>query len=111
MAGGGHFDLRGKNALVTGGARGLGHAMAMGLAQHGANVALFDLDSERAARAADEIRTAGVDSTWIPGDVTVESDAESAVATVTDQWGSLDILINNAGIAILGPAETMAVAE
>jgi NAD(P)-dependent dehydrogenase (short-subunit alcohol dehydrogenase family) len=107
----GHFDLSGKNALVTGGARGLGHAMAMGLALHGSNVALLDVDPEGLRPATKEIVGAGVEGAAIVGDVTVEADVARAVASVMDRWGSLDILVNNAGIAMLAPAETMPVSD
>ena len=100
----GRFDLSGRNALVTGGGQGLGKTMALGLAEHGANVALVDIDLETAENAAQKIRSLGVESLALLGDVTREVDAEQSVKTVTEEWGSLDILINNAGIATLEPA-------
>jgi NAD(P)-dependent dehydrogenase (short-subunit alcohol dehydrogenase family) len=107
----GLFDLRGRNALVTGGARGLGHAMACGLARHGANVALLDVEPGGLDEACKQIRHTGADALPIVGDVTVESDVERAIGAVVDRWGSLDVLVNNAGIAILGPAETMSIED
>jgi NAD(P)-dependent dehydrogenase (short-subunit alcohol dehydrogenase family) len=105
------FSLKGKNALVTGGGRGLGKAMALGLAEYGANVAIVDIDADTAQTSAEYIKALGVQSLAIHGDVTVEEDAISSVQAVVDAWGSLDVLINNAGIAILGAAETTSMAD
>jgi NAD(P)-dependent dehydrogenase (short-subunit alcohol dehydrogenase family) len=101
------FDLSGKNALVTGGARGLGYSIATGLASHGANIALLDVDPTGLPPAVEGLGELGIDGLPLVGDVTVMADVESAVAAVVDRWGSLDILVNNAGIAILGPAAEM----
>lgn len=107
----GLFDLTGRNALVTGGGRGLGEAMALGLAQYGANVAVLDVNPDTAQRTAHEIETLGVKSLALPGDVTSEEEAERAVQAVIDAWGSLDVLINNAGISMLEPAEDMSLTD
>lgn len=99
------FQLTGRNALVTGGGRGLGRAMALALAESGANVAIVDLDLERAKDASKELQDRGVKSIALHGDVTKEEDAESTVNATVEAFGSLDILINNAGVGILGAAE------
>jgi len=99
------FQLTGRNALVTGGGRGLGRAMALALAESGANVAIVDLDLERAKDASKELQDRGVKSIALYGDVTKEEDAESSVNATLEAFGSLDILINNAGVGILGAAE------
>ncbi len=101
------FNLKGKNALVTGGGRGLGKAMAMGLAEHGANVALVDIDPETTQNSAQEIESLGVQALALQGDVTSEADAGKTVRAVIKAWGSLDVLINNAGIATLEAAEEL----
>lgn len=101
------FDLSGKTALVTGGASGLGYAMAVGLARHGANVALLDIDGDSLERAVAALRAQGTEAEPIAGDVLVESEVAAAVERVVARFGALDVLINNAGIAILGPAEEM----
>jgi NAD(P)-dependent dehydrogenase (short-subunit alcohol dehydrogenase family) len=99
------FDLTGRRALVTGGGRGLGKAMALGLAQSGADVALVDVDRETAQRTAREIAELGVRSLALEGDVTREEDGARTVAAVVASWGGLDVLVNNAGISIQVPAE------
>jgi NAD(P)-dependent dehydrogenase (short-subunit alcohol dehydrogenase family) len=100
------FDLSGKTALVTGGARGLGEAIARALAEHGARVAIFDRDEQGAEATASSLRSDGAESLALGGDVTVEADAARAVDAVVAEWGALDVLVNNAGIAILEAAET-----
>ena len=111
MGGNDLFNLAGRNALVTGGGRGLGRAMALGLAQYGANVAVVDIDVDTAQSTAREIEALGVQSLAAYGDVTSEEDAERTVRALLDAWGSLDVLINNAGIAIRGPAEEASLAD
>src|SRR5258708_5558356 len=105
------FDLAQRNALVTGGGRGLGKAMALGLAQHGANVALVDVDLATAQHTSREIEALGVRSLALQGDVTKEEDAVRTVAEVVDSWEHLDILVNNAGISIQVPAEETSLAD
>lgn len=107
----GLFDLTGRSALVTGGAQGLGRAIANGLAEHGARVAVLDLNEADAEATAKECSASGADTMTITADVTVEQDAPRAVQAVVEQWGGLDILVNNAGIAILGPAEEASLAD
>ena len=75
------FDLSGKTALVTGGASGLGYAMAVGLARHGANVALLDIDGDSLERAVAALRAQGTEAEPIAGDVLVESEVAAAVAS------------------------------
>jgi NAD(P)-dependent dehydrogenase (short-subunit alcohol dehydrogenase family) len=85
--------------------------MARALAEHGARVAIFDLDGDGAEAAAGALRVAGSASLAIAGDVTVEDDAARAVEQVVGEWGSLDVLVNNAGIAILAPAEIVSMSD
>jgi NAD(P)-dependent dehydrogenase (short-subunit alcohol dehydrogenase family) len=99
------FDLTGRTALVTGGGRGLGKAIALGLAAHGANIALVDIDLDTTRAAAAEIEALGVRTLALRGDVTQPADARAAVEQVVGAWDRLDILVNNAGIAIQGAAE------
>ena len=93
------FRLDGKVALVTGAARGIGAAIARGLAEAGSDIALIDLPamSSQATAVADEIRTAGRTARFYPFDVTDIAGIEALVGRVNEELGSLDILINNAG--------------
>ena len=91
------FSLAGKVAVVTGATGVLGGAMAHGLAQAGAQVAILGRRAERAAQVADAIRAAGGQAMPLPADVLDPSQLESAAAALLDAWGRVDILINAAG--------------
>ncbi len=91
-----------KVALVTGGANGIGLACAQILAQEGALVLIGDVDGSAAAWRADSIRAAGKVAAALALDVTDPNSWAHAVAEIEQQFGRLDILINNAGIAIGG---------
>ncbi|MDZ7773315.1 MAG: 3-oxoacyl-[acyl-carrier-protein] reductase [Balneolaceae bacterium] len=93
------ITLEGKNALVTGGSRGIGRAIALRLAKYGANVALTYVSSADAAEeVAEEIRDMGCKAKALQADAVNYERAEEVVGEVTDDWGQLDILVNNAGI-------------
>lgn len=97
------FDLTGRVALVTGGSKGLGQAMAAGLASAGANLVLISRNLEEAESAAAEISTAhGHKAVGFQCDVAGEDEVELMVAKALDEFGRLDVLINNAGINIRG---------
>lgn len=101
------FDLTGRTAIVTGGARGLGKAMARGLATAGAAVALVDIDEEAAARTSEAFRIDGFDCRHVGVDVTSVESVDAMVRTLLDPWDSIDVLINNAGICRTAAAEAM----
>lgn len=90
--------LSAKAALVTGAARGLGHAIARRLTQEGCAVALADIDLAAAERAAAELREAGANAAAVRLDVTDSSSVESGVAEAVESLGGLDVLVNNAGV-------------
>ena len=90
------FSLAGHNALVTGAATGIGEAIARRLASAGARVAIADLDADGAAQIALSIGDSAVP---VQMDVTDAESARRAVQTAIERWGSLEILVNNAGIA------------
>ena len=92
----GRFD--GKAAIVTGGARGIGAAIARRLASEGAAVAVVDLTAERAQGTVDAIEADGGKAVAIGADVSRTEDAQAAVAAALEGLGRLDILVNNAGI-------------
>lgn len=90
-------SLDGRTAVVTGAGAGLGRAEALALARQGANVVVNDID-ERAREVADEITADGGAAVGVPGDVGEWSTGETLLSTALDHFGSLDIVVNNAGI-------------
>jgi NAD(P)-dependent dehydrogenase (short-subunit alcohol dehydrogenase family) len=90
-------DVSGRNALVTGGANGLGEASAMALASCGANVAIIDRDQENGKRVADAIAALGRKSLFIELDMMATDDIEAAVNKAAAALGGLDTLVNNVG--------------
>jgi len=91
-------DLNGQVALVTGGAHGIGRAIAQSLFENGAAVAILDLDDLAARRAADEIVSAGGRAMPLVADISKSEQIEAAVAAVMGELGAISILVNNAGI-------------
>lgn len=91
------YDLKGKVALVTGAARGIGHATARALVARGASVVIVDLDQEACTRAAAEIHDAR--AFGVACDVTDRSAMQRAVAAAVERFGALDVVVANAGIA------------
>ncbi|MFD9910488.1 3-oxoacyl-ACP reductase family protein [Streptomyces sp. NPDC059063] len=105
-------SLSGKTALVTGGSRGIGAATALRLAQQGADVAITYVHGEEAAReVVAKIEAAGRRGFAIRADAADAGDAAGAVERAADDLGRLDILVNNAGTGVLGPLETLALAD
>src|SRR4051812_14098780 len=94
------WDLNGRTALVTGGARGLGQAMAEALARAGAAVMIADVLDELGAETAQLIAKDGATAAFTRLDVTDEASWETAVSETVDELGGLDILVNNAGVEI-----------
>ncbi len=91
--------LEGKVALVTGGSRGIGKALALAFAQQGADVAFSDLKyDEQAQELEKEIQNLGVKGKGYASDASSFEDSEKLVASVTKDFGKLDVLVNNAGI-------------
>jgi gluconate 5-dehydrogenase len=97
------FDLTGRTALITGSSRGLGRAMAEGMAEAGAAVVLNGADAGRLAAAAAEMRAAGYTVHEARFDVTNEAEILSAFAALDAQGIAVDILVNNAGIQFRRP--------
>jgi 3-oxoacyl-[acyl-carrier protein] reductase len=90
--------IEGKNAIVTGSARGIGKAIAEKLAREGANVLISDVNIEAAEETAKEIQSLGVKSMAMKVNVVNYNEVEAMVKKVNEEWGSVDILVNNAGI-------------
>jgi len=92
-------DLSGKVALVTGGSRGIGRAVAIRLAQGGAKIALnYRGNHEAAQDVLGELKGGGAHAMAVAGDVGVAADVDRLVTTVLEAFGRIDILVNNAGI-------------
>ncbi len=94
------FRLNGKVALVTGGAQGIGAALAQALAEAGADVAITTRDAHKGESAIAHLAALGVRALAVNTDVTDTDAVNSMVSRVTDQLGPIDILVNNAGISI-----------
>ncbi|MEO8840215.1 MAG: SDR family oxidoreductase [Kofleriaceae bacterium] len=101
------IDLAGKTVVVTGGSRGLGLVLARGLIDRGARVAICARDAAELDRARDELVAMGGDVYAAICDVTDRDDVLQFIASVEDEFGTIDVLINNAGIIQVGPLETM----
>ena len=99
------FDLGGRLALVTGSSRGIGHALAKGLAENGARIVVNGRDAEKVGKAAASFRSSGYDAHVAPFDVTDSAAVEEAVARIETDIGAIDILVNNAGMQFRAPLE------
>jgi NAD(P)-dependent dehydrogenase (short-subunit alcohol dehydrogenase family) len=94
--------LRGKRAIVTGAGSGIGRAIALRLAGEGARVVLSDVDEEAATSVAAEISEASGEPLVRKTDVTRAGEVEALVGTAVEEWGGLDVMVNNAGIGVAG---------
>lgn len=93
------LSLAGKSAVVTGASKGIGRAIAVALAEAGANVALAARGEEELSRAANEVEAAGGRTLSVPTDVTDASQSQRLIDRTVQEFGALDILVNNAGAA------------
>ncbi len=107
-------DLNGRTALISGGSRGIGHAIAVALAARGANVALLaktDTPHPKLAgtvhTAVEDIRAAGGQGLAVVGDVRRDEDVRAAVERTVETFGGIDMLINNASAIDLSPTEVV----
>lgn len=105
------FDLTGRVALITGGGSGLGRAIGLGFARFGADVAVVDINPERAESVAAEIRATGRRAEPLTVDVTDEVAVQQMASTVKSLFGRIDICVNSAGINVRKPALEMSPAE
>jgi 3-oxoacyl-[acyl-carrier protein] reductase len=101
------MKLKGRVAIVTGGARGIGKAIALGFLREGAKVAIIDFDKERLEILKKEIQKTKGETIAISCDISKSSDVKEMVSQVQKSFGRIDILVNNAGIIRRGTIETV----
>jgi NAD(P)-dependent dehydrogenase (short-subunit alcohol dehydrogenase family) len=105
------LDLTGKVAVISGGSSGIGYGTALLLAQKGAVSVVLDIDREKGSRAVDTIAKTGAKAMFIHCDVTSDHDCRNAIGKVSEQFGRIDILFNNAGIIRRKSVEELAESE
>lgn len=101
------MNLKGKNAIITGGGRGLGKAVALILANEGVNVGITGRNEENLKMTVDEIQRTGVSAGYAVFSVDNEIQVKAGIESLVKQLGGIDILINNAGIGDFGSIEEM----
>jgi gluconate 5-dehydrogenase len=101
------FDLKGKTAIVTGGGTGLGLQMAFGLAEAGANIVVCSRKVEKCREAAGKIEALGVKALGLRCDINREDEAEDVVKATVNEFGRIDILVNNSGRTWGGAVEDL----
>ena len=95
------FDLSGRVAIITGGNRGIGRSIALGMARAGASIAVLARNEEKNSQVLAELKAIGVPAIALRLDVTERNTLADAVMTVESALGGVDILVNNAGVAIV----------
>lgn len=106
------FRLDGRVAIITGGSKGLGRSMALGLAQAGATTVICSRNQDNCELVADEITgKTGQESLGMAMDITRENDVNKVFADVVKKFGQIDVLINSAGINIRNPIEELTLEE
>ena len=105
------FRLDGRSAMVTGGGRGIGRAVALGLSEAGAKLAVADIDLAAAEDTASAIREQGGEAIAVALDVADEAAVEAGVKKTALTHGGIDVLVNNAGTAIRRPSVELALAD
>ena len=106
------FDMTGKVAIVTGASRGLGVELATSLAEYGADLALMAGNEEKLKKtAAHIIEKTGVKVITVKVDISNEQSVQAAVKAVMDEYGKIDVLVNNAGIIRYGRPEEISAAD
>jgi 3-oxoacyl-[acyl-carrier protein] reductase len=101
------MNINGKNAIITGGGRGLGKAVALALANEGVNVGITGRNEENLKMTVDEIQKLGVKAAYAVFSIDNEIHVKAGIESLAEQLGGIDILINNAGIGDFGSIEEM----
>lgn len=100
------FDLKGKVAIITGSSRGIGRAIALRMAEHGAKVVVSSRKAEACEKVADEIKAAGGEAIVVPCNVSDKAQLQALVDATNTQWGRIDILVCNAAVnPFFGPSK------
>jgi NAD(P)-dependent dehydrogenase (short-subunit alcohol dehydrogenase family) len=105
------IDFAGRVVLITGGSRGLGLELARAFAKQGARLALVARNEDELFRAQDDLAARGARVFVVTADVRDRHDVEHAVQKVVTHYGRLDVLVNNAGVIAVGPAEHMTIED
>ena len=100
-------NLKGKNAIITGGGRGLGKAVAVALANEGVNIAITGRNEENLKNTVEELKALGVNAFYAVFSIDNHEEVNAGISNLVKQLGSLDILVNNAGIGDFGKLEDM----
>lgn len=100
-------DLKGKVAVITGGASGIGFAMAERFGQEGVKLVIADIQGDALERAVTDLMAKGFEAVGVRTDVTKYTDVEALVQATLDTFGKVHIVINNAGVSITGPTWEM----
>jgi len=102
------YDFKNKTVLITGGSRGLGLVLAREFAREGARLVICARDEQELEQARLDLENFGVDVMTVPCDVTDRQSVQQMMAAVTERFGAVDVLVNNAGVIQVGPIEVMA---
>ena len=97
------FDLSGRVAIITGGSRGIGLAIADGLASAGAIAVIANRSTQQGKEAAEKIRKKGLKAKAVPVDVTQRKSVEALVTQTLKEFGHIDILVNSAAVIVRKP--------
>jgi NAD(P)-dependent dehydrogenase (short-subunit alcohol dehydrogenase family) len=98
-----NFSLRGKVAIVTGGSRGIGKAIALGFAEAGADITIADVNMEEANKTVGEIKALHRRALAVETNISIKSQVDNMVAKTVEELGTIDILVNDAAINIMRP--------
>ncbi|HWC58027.1 MAG TPA: SDR family NAD(P)-dependent oxidoreductase [Candidatus Paceibacterota bacterium] len=105
------IDLKGKTAIITGGAMGIGFGIAYRLAEAGASVVIADTNEDAGKKAADDLKARGWEAAFVKTDVSIEADIEHVASVTVRTYGGIDILVNNAGIYPIVPVMRMSLVD
>ncbi len=105
------FELQGKTVLITGGSRGLGLALSREFADQGARLVYTARDEAELDRARQDLEGRGAQVLAVPADITDRAQVDELVRAAVARFGSVDVLVNNAGIVQVGPMETMTIED